>query len=62
MAEEELERVSGPSGLDVGADSPAETALSILAEILAVRSGRGGGRLRDAKTRIHAQPAAAGKK
>jgi len=62
VAEEELERVSGPSGLDVGADSPAETALSILAEILAVRSGRGGGRLRDAKTRIHAQPAAAGKK
>ena len=62
VAEEELERVSGPSGLDVGADSPAETALSILAEILAVRSGRGGGRLRDAKARIHAQPAAAGKK
>ena len=30
----------GPRGLDVGADSPAETALSMLAEILAVRAGR----------------------
>ncbi len=49
-----LERISGPCGLDLGADSPAETALSILAEILAVRAGRAGGRLRDAKTRIHA--------
>jgi xanthine dehydrogenase accessory factor len=54
VPEESLERVSGPCGLDVGADAPAETALSILGEILAVRAGRSGGRLRDAKTRIHA--------
>jgi xanthine dehydrogenase accessory factor len=32
-----------------------ETALSILGEILAVRAGRPGGRLKDAKRRIHAQ-------
>ena len=31
-----------------------ETAVSILAEILAVRAGRVGGRLKDAETRIHA--------
>ena len=36
------------------AASPSETAVSILGEILAVRAGRDGGRLRDAKTRIHA--------
>jgi xanthine dehydrogenase accessory factor len=51
---EQLERLNGPAGLDVGAASPAETALSILAEILAVRAGREGGRLRGSSERIHA--------
>ena len=44
-----LERIPGPGGLDVGADSPPETALSMLAEILAVRPGRAGGRLKDSR-------------
>jgi xanthine dehydrogenase accessory factor len=55
VAEEALERISGPCGLDIGADSQAETALSILAEILAVRAEREGGPLRTAKKRIHAE-------
>jgi xanthine dehydrogenase accessory factor len=54
VAEEDLARVSGPAGLDLGAASPEETAVSILAEILAVRAGRSGGPLRAAGTRIHA--------
>jgi len=62
VTEEELERVCGPTGLDVGADSPAETAVSILGEILAVRSGRPGGRLREARGRIHAEAALADQK
>ena len=61
VSEAELERISGPCGLDVGAESPAETALSMLAEILAARAGRSGGRLKDAPHRIHAEPLAAKK-
>ena len=55
VAEEQLGRISGPCGLDLGADTQQETALSILAEILAVRAGRSGGSLREAKQRIHAE-------
>ena len=55
VPEASLDRIAGPCGLDIGAESQEETALSILGEILAVRAGRPGGFLRDAKRRIHAQ-------
>jgi len=55
VPEAALDRIAGPCGLDIGAESQEETALSILGEILAVRAGRRGGFLRDAKRRIHAQ-------
>ena len=53
--EASLERISGPAGLDIGAHTPAETAISMLAEIMAVRAGREGGRLKESSGRIHAE-------
>lgn len=57
VSDEALDRIQGPCGLDLGADTQPETALSILAEALAVRAGRAGGPLRDAKQRIHVETA-----
>jgi xanthine dehydrogenase accessory factor len=43
--------------LDLGASSPQETALSILAEVVAVRHGHRGGRLAERNGRIHERQA-----
>jgi xanthine dehydrogenase accessory factor len=47
-------RVFGPVGLDVGADGPEEIAISIVAELLAVRARRQGRHLREKRETIHA--------
>jgi xanthine dehydrogenase accessory factor len=52
LTDEELARLHGPVGLDVGAVRPAETAVSVVAEVLAVRRGRSGGPLATAAGRI----------
>jgi len=54
FGERELARIHTPVGLDLGARAPEEIALSILAEIVAVRNGRRGGALRERATPIHA--------
>jgi xanthine dehydrogenase accessory factor len=53
LTEEELDRLAAPIGLDLGASSPEETALSIMAEVVAVRNGSAAGRLSQAGGRIH---------
>jgi xanthine dehydrogenase accessory factor len=53
LDELELARLVSPCGLDVGGSTPEETALSILAELVAVRAGRTGGRLAHASGPIH---------
>lgn len=46
ISQEKLSTVHAPIGLDIGADSPAEIAISILAEVLQILRGRTGGPLR----------------
>ena len=53
LGEEELERLSAPLGLDLGGVTAGETALSVLSEVVAARHGHDGGRLSQARGRIH---------
>jgi xanthine/CO dehydrogenase XdhC/CoxF family maturation factor len=51
-----LARVHAPVGLDVGAETPDEIALSVIAEVKAFFSGRPGGFLKDKPGPIHERP------
>jgi xanthine dehydrogenase accessory factor len=56
VEEQQLRRIRVPIGLDVGAQTAPEIALSILAEILAVRKGRPGGALSETQGMAVAAP------
>lgn len=53
LTDEEIARLSSPIGLDLGARTPEETAISIAAEIIAGRWGGSGERLAATRGRIH---------
>src|SRR3954469_22825725 len=55
---DELARLRGPIGLDLGGRAPAETALAILAEVVAVRHNANGGPMRDRARAVEAAMAA----
>ncbi len=57
LTEAELARLASPIGLDLGARTPEETAVSIAAEIIAGRWGGSGDRLSSTDGRIHAHEA-----
>ena len=53
LNEEQLSKIHGPTGLDIGAENSTEIALSIIAEIKAFLSGRSGSPLKLKKEAIH---------
>jgi len=53
LVDDELARLSSPIGLDLGARTPEETAISIAAEIIAARWGGTGKPLAETSGRIH---------
>jgi xanthine dehydrogenase accessory factor len=53
LTDDQLARLASPIGLDLGARTPEETAVSIAAEIIALRWGGGGERLAAVGGRIH---------
>jgi xanthine dehydrogenase accessory factor len=56
LTDAELSRLSSPIGLDLGARTPEETAVSIAADIIAKRWGGGGRPLTETDGRIHHDP------
>ena len=60
VTEEQIARVHAPCGLDIGASTVEETAVAILAEIIAERTGRAGGPLREGSGPIRRERAESG--
>ncbi|PZA07307.1 MULTISPECIES: XdhC family protein [unclassified Meiothermus] len=60
LREDQIRRVRNPIGLAIGAESPEEVAVSIIAEVLAFQRGFGGGFLSGHQGRIHRPSPAAG--
>lgn len=56
VTEQQLARLHSPLGLDLGAETPEETAISIVAEIVAARRHGSGRPLRELATPIHGRP------
>ncbi|MDN4474757.1 XdhC family protein [Demequina sp. SYSU T00192] len=56
LGDDALARLRSPIGLDLGGSSPAETAVAILAEVLAARTGASGRPLRETGGAIHPRP------
>jgi xanthine dehydrogenase accessory factor len=53
LTDEHLARLSSPIGLDLGGRTPEETAVSVAAEIVALRWGGSGDRLTETTDRVH---------
>jgi xanthine dehydrogenase accessory factor len=55
VSPEILQTIHGPAGLDIGAETPEQIGLAILAEIQSVLAGRDGSKLRERAAPIHAE-------